>query len=970
MRSLFFTVFSLFILAVPVSSADSVPYAFETVAGGESGEDWETLLQSCASASASGLRLLGSAQIPLEGYTPYYWRQQDTGGRVKVDSLSLPDTAAGSTIAYQWYADGAAISGASSSELSTYQVNGAASEERINATHNAAFSAAITYTPATGCDPVTLNSLDFDYDHWRIYAGGEDGTVTGDNPTPFWETYSYNNDSSNQDSDGNLYTDSDIHNINAVRATDENIPARDGDYIIKILADGRNYGSSTAQSYSKRAELGNRNWPTRIQEDAEVFFSTSIYFPSAYWDDVSDYSIIVLQAKQYIGGEPNLVLRMSNAGDYKLYFQSKPHTDCDRSEECLVAQLSPDTWHDLKVRFKGADNGEGFMYVYVDGELKYSYEGTTLRETRDVYDPNITDSFLKFGMYTEIRDLRVIYLDDIEMTNHIDESIDDWTAVCADQATDSDCDGVVNTSDNCPMLGNANQTDTDSDGFGNVCDTDDDGDGVADGNDNCPLVSNANQLDSDADGLGDACDSVLNDNDPIVSLTSHSNFDDLPLNQEASLEATASDLGGAIESVSFYVDGLLIAEDTSSPYIASWTPTEIREYLLTARAKDNSGKVAGDSAAVSAGGGASSLELIATDDASVVSKSSRVDEVNNYSKVEVTTKSDYVIAGLFAFDLSSVPNDSGVRSATLKLTVDSINGPMEAAVYAAEGDWAEDSVTWNTRPTRSDDSVRIKNLTATQTYEFDVLSRLSELVSDGTQTATFWVEDASDSRNTLKFAGHTMSGEEPKLALDLGSVQITKNQPDEEAPTAPASLAHTAVTSAGATTVTWSASSDNVAVADYAVFLNGQAVAYPVTTSYSVSNLDISVDNTFTVMARDLMGNESPLSTPLLIQAEASDRDGDGIPDNADNCPEVSNPDQINTDGDEVGNLCDADDDNDGLTDVQEGELGTDPLKRDTDGDGWSDKEEVEEGTDPLAASSQPEIQSGLPVWLLYMATQ
>jgi hypothetical protein len=178
------------------------------------------------------------------------------------------------------------------------------------------------------------------------------------------------------------------------------------------------------------------------------------------------------------------------------------------------------------------------------------------------------------------------------------------------------------------------------------------------------------------------------------------------------------------------------------------------------------------------------------------------------------------------------------------------------------------------------------------------------------------------------------------------------------------------VTSAGATTVTWSASSDNVAVADYAVFLNGQAVAYPVTTSYSVSNLDISVDNTFTVMARDLMGNESPLSTPLLIQAEASDRDGDGIPDNADNCPEVSNPDQINTDGDEVGNLCDADDDNDGLTDVQEGELGTDPLKRDTDGDGWSDKEEVEEGTDPLAASSQLEIQSGLPVWLLYMATQ
>ena len=112
------------------------------------------------------------------------------------------------------------------------------------------------------------------------------------------------------------------------------------------------------------------------------------------------------------------------------------------------------------------------------------------------------------------------------------------------------------------------------------------------------------------------------------------------------------------------------------------------------------------------------------------------------------------------------------------------------------------------------------------------------------------------------------------------------------------------------------------------------------------------------------------LLTLRKVGVASVDTDGDGIPDNADNCPEVSNPDQINTDGDEVGNLCDADDDNDGLTDVQEVELGTNPLNRDTDGDGWSDKEEVEEGADPLAASSQPEIPSGLPVWLLYMATQ
>ena len=38
----------------------------------------------------------------------------------------------------------------------------------------------------------------------------------------------------------------------------------------------------------------------------------------------------------------------------------------------------------------------------------------------------------------------------------------------------------------------------------------------------------------------------------------------------------------------------------------------------------------------------------------------------------------------------------------------------------------------------------------------------------------------------------------------------------------------------------------------------------------------------------------------------APDADGDGIADDADNCPTVANPDQLDSDGDGVGDACDA----------------------------------------------------------------
>ena len=54
----------------------------------------------------------------------------------------------------------------------------------------------------------------------------------------------------------------------------------------------------------------------------------------------------------------------------------------------------------------------------------------------------------------------------------------------------------------------------------------------------------------------------------------------------------------------------------------------------------------------------------------------------------------------------------------------------------------------------------------------------------------------------------------------------------------------------------------------------------------------------------------------LPLCALAQDGDADGVPDLGDNCVEVSNPDQKNSDFDAFGNVCDGDLNNDGATDA------------------------------------------------------
>ncbi len=74
-----------------------------------------------------------------------------------------------------------------------------------------------------------------------------------------------------------------------------------------------------------------------------------------------------------------------------------------------------------------------------------------------------------------------------------------------DGEKDWDGDGLINAFDNCPMVANANQQDSNDDEKGDACD-DFDSDGIPNGLDNCPAVVNSLQQDEDNDKVGNACD--------------------------------------------------------------------------------------------------------------------------------------------------------------------------------------------------------------------------------------------------------------------------------------------------------------------------------------------------------------------------------------------------------------------------------------------------------------------------------
>ena len=83
----------------------------------------------------------------------------------------------------------------------------------------------------------------------------------------------------------------------------------------------------------------------------------------------------------------------------------------------------------------------------------------------------------------------------------------------------------------------------------------------------------------------------------------------------------------------------------------------------------------------------------------------------------------------------------------------------------------------------------------------------------------------------------------------------------------------------------------------------------------------------------------SSSSCGKLTPVPGFDDDGDGIPNNVDNCPTISNPRQGDIDGDGIGNACDSDKDGDGVANSDDNcpRVANPAPQADTDNDGVGD---------------------------------
>ena len=605
--------------------------------------------------------------------------------------------------------------------------------------------------------------------------------------------------------------------------------ARKGQHVLKVYADGRKYGKSSGD-YAFRCEL------SAVQDEYVFlpgdwhFYSMSFWLDES-WDQVSKYSGLLMQWKMS-PGFPHGALRISNLGDYKLFFRGY-HLWEDDGNGKFIGHAKRAAWNDIKFFYKKSMGKDGFVLVWLNGKLVFEHKGRTLLKSTQ-------RGYTKFGQYTEIRDERTVYYDAVEFCHtEIDykdclaamgySNIDDWirqgqdapvvyltrvhdrdiavSAPATERPTVSmslgenvtlvalaqdfegakyaSAGGVVSVSffaGNC-SLGTVSGRDVHAGNFTLTSDL------VSFTDSSHTIVAVA----TDTDGNVVKSSPVtlhMGNQAPTVRIAAPADLTNVALGASVEISVRASDADGSVVKVDVFVDGdhhvgtaTSSDSDDAGLFKVSWqAPSSSGAHTITAVATDNAGRNATTTAArVTVGAEIATAVLTPTQDSTI--RESSPSMTSNWRVLEAYGKQGGENVALLQFDLTAQRTaQHSVRSVVLRLFPDELkNAPGRFAVHATTGkaSWSEKSVNWNNSPSKSELLASREIIAKGQYVEYDVTSHVRQHVmsSAGQATLTFWVAGADKDYELAKFQGRRADNKnKPELVISTSSIAPQNNQ--------------------------------------------------------------------------------------------------------------------------------------------------------------------------------------------------
>jgi len=197
-----------------------------------------------------------------------------------------------------------------------------------------------------------------------------------------------------------------------------------------------------------------------------------------------------------------------------------------------------------------------------------------------------------------------------------------------------------------------------------------------------------------------------------------------------------------------------------------------------------------------------------------------------------------------------------VKSAKLRLYATGPTRNSHTLSRVASTSWTEGTLNWNNRPAKGTSLATLGSASSGRWYEIDVSPLVTQ---DGTVSLALSSTGSDGVAYATKEAGEGLA---PQLV-------VTAAPGDTTAPSAPSALRGSAT---GSTRVelSWSASTDDVAVAGYRIFRDGSPIATAPTPSYADTTVAPDTTSRYSVAAYDAAGNESARSAEVAVTTPAS----------------------------------------------------------------------------------------------------